>query len=106
MSPNRRAQRAAQPGLHRAPALPPAHCPSPYSAAALPDKPVRVKPATSGNNEIGTADQRKSHTPEGAKNNAKEPLLQPYDSVAVVGSIIRRTSVILSAGKPLRLACS
>jgi hypothetical protein len=30
----------------------------------------------------------------------------PYDSVAVVGSIIRRTSVILFAGKPLRRACS
>ena len=29
-----------------------------------------------------------------------------YDSVAVVGSIIRRTSVILLAGKPLRRACS
>jgi hypothetical protein len=29
-----------------------------------------------------------------------------YDSVAVVGSIIRRISVTLFAGKPLRLACS
>jgi hypothetical protein len=29
-----------------------------------------------------------------------------YDSVAVVGSIIRRTSVTLFAGKPLRRACS
>ena len=32
--------------------------------------------------------------------------LGAYASVAVVGSIIRRTSVILFAGKPLRLACS
>ena len=29
-----------------------------------------------------------------------------YASVAVVGSIMRRTSVTLLAGKPLRLACS
>ena len=61
----------------------------------------REPPPGSDHAELGDAEDgvegRPSSPPRGRRQ---------WDSVAVVGSIMRRTSVTLFAGKPLRRACS